>query len=242
MFNKDDLVDKVSNMTLLQLMRKRDLPEFAVGDYTDFDSYVYNPEDRTVITIWLTSDITTMQSSIIAKMKKDPLLSPLTRSSIIFKYASKLGTMIMMKKDYIKRLDEIYGKKEQLLEYANNELYKIDPNLYDSLIQEITNIDDMLFMSSKELRVYWGITRRKVSFRPLPRWHYVLSEISAKINIPISDVYRAAVTYAFSTEVSRPPESIRMFELWINKTLDWYDAKIRGLENKYVESTKNDNM
>jgi len=236
MFNKDDLVDKVSNMTLLQLMRKRDLPEFAVGDYTDFDSYVYNQEDKTVVTLRLTGDMVTMQNIVIAKMKKDPLLSSLTRSSIIFKYASKLGAMIMLQKDYIRRLNEIYGRKERLLEYINSELYSKNPDSYDVAIEKITGIDDMLFMSSKELKVYWGVSRSRISFRPLPRWHYVLSEISAKINMPVSDVYRAAVTYAFSTEVSRPPESIRMFELWINKTLNWYDAKIRRLEEEYYET------
>ena len=226
LFNKDDLVDKVSEMTLTQLMASRT----SVEDYFDLQGgEVPDVELRPSVTVRIPSVIMSGQTFIVNKLKTDPIMRGLTKSSTIYKYASKLGAMIIAKKDYMKKFEKLYERKVKVINKLDEMFRNNDPEA-SKILNYLSMMDEKMTIRNRELKVCWGTKSVKVSFRPFPRWHNVLSDISFKTYVSITDVYRMAIAYGIATETNVMDDIIRYFEGVLSESADVYEDNLREIE------------
>ena len=226
-FNAKKFDDNLSGLTLTEVLKIKP----GVNDYFDIESGDIPGDEYPPVSIRLPIRIKSAQSLIIDKISSDPLLRMAKKSSVLYKYATKLGAIIMSEKDYIKHFQEIERKKVQL-GWKINKLYKTDSKIATKLFNDIEVVDSQISLMADDISTIWGQRKYKVWFRPFPRWQEVLDKYTAISMTNKSDMYRAALTYAFATEVDSLNDIIMSFEETMSRLAVQYDSLISVIENK----------
>jgi len=180
MFRGEDLKVKVSEFSLKDIIEMGATEEdYKIPDGyedVDFNSPVVVKLDQTLIS----------DSELLMRKLE-------CSSNALFKSATKLGAMIIQ--DYAKILRDVWNFIIDVYEYSHIK----DDELIMSLIQTYSNELAALYRANKPKYTFSGL--RKKSLYPYPKWRAILDSLSWSIRCPKSEIYRGAISLAFSTEI-----------------------------------------
>ena len=177
MFKVDDLSDKVSKMKLGDIINYVSDDDYYIPDDYDVEEF------KIPIRVRLAEEVVRTARKIMEKYD--------CSSNVLYKSATKLGAMIMKENEDIKLLEDISW-------FYDTVYFKAQEDGNDYIIDIMYEYMEKIASTSNMFCFGRGIVAK--SIYPYPKWRLILNKFSYTMSTTISNVYRIAIIYAFSTE------------------------------------------